>query len=161
MARPVSWLGVALYAAWLLSLTLAPVDGPQVVQLVPFGDSRWAFSCLISDCVWTRQALSLIAIQIIGNVAIFVPLGAALTVALALGRPAKARWTAWSTWLWPIALGSVFSVSIELAQLFVPGRVTATDDAILNTFGAALGAGLVWALRPRFARQAKGKERPR
>ena len=160
-ARIVSWLCVALWALWLLSLTLTPGDRPQAIQLVPFTDSTWAISCLLSDCAWTSQALAIVVIQILGNVAVFVPLGAALTAALALGRQEKGRWTKWSTWLWPIALGFSFSVCIELAQLYVPGRVTATDDVILNTLGTALGAWLTCALHPWLANLAQGTRRPR
>src|SRR3954468_12055481 len=81
-----------------------------------------------------------LAYAAVGNVVLFAPLGAIL----ALRR-------------WPLAraavVGGAFSLSIELAQLLVPGRTTAADDVILNTLGTALGwlvASL--ALRPLLSR---------
>lgn len=40
------------------------------------------------------------------------------------------------------ALSAVLSLSIELGQLFLSGRVTETEDLILNTLGGMLGAWL-------------------
>jgi glycopeptide antibiotics resistance protein len=57
---------------------------------------------------------------------LFLPFGAALAL---LGRGP----------LVTAALGCLTSTSIELAQLLVPGRTSATDDIILNTVGALLG----------------------
>jgi VanZ family protein len=39
-----------------------------------------------------------------------------------------------------IAFGAAFSVTMETAQLFIPGRISSVYDAIANTLGAALGA---------------------
>lgn len=40
------------------------------------------------------------------------------------------------------ALSAALSLSIEFGQLFLPGRVTETEDLILNTLGGMLGAWL-------------------
>jgi VanZ family protein len=39
-----------------------------------------------------------------------------------------------------IAFGAAFSVCMETAQLFIPGRISSVYDAIANTIGTALGA---------------------
>jgi hypothetical protein len=66
------------------------------------------------------------AVNLVGNVALFA-------------LPAAVLW-----WLgWPlrrtVAAGFVLSVGIELVQLAIPGRTTATADVLCNTFGAAAG----------------------
>ena len=44
---------------------------------------------------------------------------------------------------WPlrrtVVAGFVLSLGIELLQLAIPGRTTATTDILCNTLGAALG----------------------
>jgi len=78
-------------------------------------------------------------IDLAGNVVVFVPLGAALALALS-DRPMKHQL------LLATLGGAAFSLCIELLQTAVPTRVTALDDWLLNTAGAAVGAGLgCWA----------------
>jgi glycopeptide antibiotics resistance protein len=81
-------------------------------------------------------------------VAVFVPVGAALTLAT-LPQPGTRRRT-WRQklhrWL-GIAVGAtLLSLAIEVAQLRVPGRSTDVDDLILNSLGAILGAALMQLL---------------
>jgi len=45
-----------------------------------------------------------------------------------------------------VAAGFALSIAIELLQLAVPGRTTATVDVICNTLGAAAG----WLLARKF-----------
>ena len=103
-------LGASL--AFVLGITLRPVDGRSDVVLAPWGEQQ------------------LNAVNVVGNIVLF-----ALPAALL------------SSYGWPlrrtIIAGLIFSVGIELLQLVVPGRTTATADVILNTIGAAVGWLLV------------------
>ena len=87
-------------------MTLRPVSGPDDVQLLP----------------WTEPD----AVNIVGNVLLFAPLGAGLQL---LG------WGGRRT----VAAGFALSAAVELAQLAIPGRTTSTADVLCNTAGAALG----------------------
>lgn len=62
------------------------------------------------------------------NLALFVPLGAAL----AFGRIRTPR---------ILLAGMAVSMAVELLQLYIPGRDPSAGDLLFNTLGAALGAG--------------------
>jgi glycopeptide antibiotics resistance protein len=80
---------------------------------------------------WTTQQLN--AVNLVGNVALFALLSAVL-------------WSfGWSLSRTVVA-GFVLSLGIELLQLAIPGRSTATADVLCNTFGAAAG----WLLAQKF-----------
>jgi glycopeptide antibiotics resistance protein len=87
---------------------------------------------------WTAPQLA--AFNVFGNVALFAV-------------PSVVLWS----FGWPfrrtVAAGFLLSVGIELLQLVIPGRTTATTDMLCNTFGAALG----WLLAARLgtARNAR------
>ena len=68
--------------------------------------------------------------DLLRNVALFLPIGAALALRGAGGRTA---------WLGGLALAS----AIEIAQLVIPGRATSPDDVLANALGAGLGHALV------------------
>jgi glycopeptide antibiotics resistance protein len=82
---------------------------------------------------WTENQLS--AVNVVGNVALFALLSAVIW---------SFGWSLRRT----VAAGFVLSLGIELLQLAIPGRTTATADVLLNTLGAAAG----WLL----AREAWG-----
>jgi glycopeptide antibiotics resistance protein len=115
---------VALVASVVavLSLTLAPgYAADEDLELVPFGE--------IADAL-TPPFEPLLA-EVVLNVLLFVPLGAALALRkVSVGRTVLAA----------VAL----SATVELAQLLVvSGRTTSVDDVLLNTAGAWIGhAGL-------------------
>jgi hypothetical protein len=67
------------------------------------------------------------------NIVLYLPLGFFLRI------------RSGSTWF-AIACGLVLSLSVEAAQLFIPGRFTTVADLLANTTGAGLGALL--AIRP-------------
>jgi glycopeptide antibiotics resistance protein len=73
---------------------------------------------------WAAQQLN--PVNVVGNVVLF-----ALPSALLwhLGWPLRRT----------VLAGFALSVSIELLQLVIPGRTTATADVICNTAGAAVG----------------------
>ena len=122
-----------LLGAWLiigLVLTLQPAHAlpSQVVDdnLIPFHTLAIYLRNLDSE-FWMRNAL--------GNLGLLLPLGLLGPIAL----PVLGRW-----WLiLPLAL--LISVSIELAQHWIPDRSADIDDVIVNVTGALIGYGF-WRL---------------
>lgn len=101
----------------------------RTLELVPFDDffqGKW---------------LGGIAIDTIGNVALFVPFGI-LAYILLVRRSAAVRRTA--------LVGFVVSLTIEISQYIFALGYTDVDDLILNTLGAFLGALLARAFGPRW-----------
>ena len=115
------WFAVVAVAAWLLWMTLRS-QGQASADLA---------------YITTPAAASGISIRflidILGNVIVFVPLGAAAAFALT-GKPLKRRLLA------SIAIGAALSATIELTQFSIPSRVSAWDDWLLNTLGTFIGA---------------------
>jgi len=72
-------------------------------------------------------------------------------LALALGVPDDPE-KLWRLGL-AIALGSLYAVSDETHQFFVPGRDAEVGDVVADTLGATLGAGGVWILSTLRARR--------
>ena len=111
-------------------LTLVPTHGANHVELKPFTDIRPALE-------HPRGTPGLAAE--VGNVLLFMPLGLALFV--------RRR-----SLVQAAAAGGLLSVSIEIAQLWIPGRTTSFDDVILNTLGTVAGWWIAAALRRRYRR---------
>jgi hypothetical protein len=93
--------------------------------LAPMGSGETAFRGLCLVC--GERGLA----NIIGNVLLFVPLGAAL----ALGRMAPLR---------IVLLAALLSAGIEVTQHLVPGRNPNPTDTLFNALGVAAG---VWVVR--------------
>jgi VanZ family protein len=70
----------------------------------------------------------------LANVLLYTPLGLFGFLAIA----GRAR--VWSGILLAIVVGAVLSTSMELAQYYIPGRVTSASDVCANVIGTALGA---------------------
>jgi glycopeptide antibiotics resistance protein len=83
---------------------------------------------------WSARQLD--AVNVVGNVLLFALPAAALH---GLGRSLRRT----------IVAGFVLSVGIELLQLAVPGRTTASTDVLCNTLGAAFGWLIAAAARRR------------
>jgi glycopeptide antibiotics resistance protein len=66
------------------------------------------------------------SVNVLGNVVLFALPAAVLS---SLGWPLRRT----------VAAGFALSLAIELLQLGIPGRTTATVDVLCNTLGAALG----------------------
>src|SRR3954454_14649647 len=82
---------------------------------------------------WTARQLN--PVNIVGNVALFA-------------LPSAVLWSFGWSLRRTVAAGFVLSLGIELLQLGVPGRTTATADVLCNTLGSAVGWLLVrkyWA----------------
>jgi glycopeptide antibiotics resistance protein len=132
------WLGVAAVGV-ILSMIALGHNGPSAaahkVDLIPLAAHIRNLACLASPvCRFHRAALLDLTVDFAGNVIVFVPFGASLAFALD-GRPHAV--------LTSTMAGVVLSVAFEIAQWWIPGRVVATSDVILNMLGALLGAQVV------------------
>jgi glycopeptide antibiotics resistance protein len=136
-----------LTIACLLWMALRPGHAADTLNLRPFHESLRALRCLLSACPAASGSAQLLFVNVLGNVAVFFPIGLALAGALGPGSRARQLGGA-------IGLGAGLSLAIELAQLGIPGRATDVDDFIFNTLGAALGAACLVAVQRRLARDA-------
>lgn len=164
VARIVAWLVVAAVTVWLLSLTLQEIGVGQRFGRIRLSASRNELNLrpLVNKIqplrnlespvrAVRRSAEGYLFIDVLGNVAVFVPFGAALAAATLLSSRQGQRDGFWRWWLKVTLVGLALSALIELGQLVIPGRVTDIDDVILNTLGAATGAlimrGMFWLTR--------------
>ena len=83
---------------------------------------------VINDLIDTKP-FSIMAYNIIGNIALFIPFGLSLPL----------KYTKMRKFTYCIFVGFSFSVGIELCQLLLPHRQTDIDDVILNTLGTIIG----------------------
>ena len=115
------WTPAIMIAVWLLWMTLRPND-TVAADLAPLTEAGAA-----------RTIPAYVLIDLVGNVIVFVPLGA--TVVLALGGMPAARRLALAT-----LIGSGLSLGIEITQAALPARAAQSIDWMLNTAGTAIGA---------------------
>ncbi|MEU6312914.1 VanZ family protein [Streptomyces sp. NPDC047014] len=135
-----------LLAAHLVAvgwLTLAPLDLP------------WTSAGNMTPLAGIRADLALgpveAARRIGEGLALLAPLG--VLVPLVSGRLRLSRLAAWSSLMRTAAAGALVSLSIEMLQSGVPGRVVDVDSVLLNTLGVLIAhAAVVPALRARLAR---------
>ncbi|MCH1884312.1 VanZ family protein [Agrococcus sp. ARC_14] len=109
---------VALLTLWPSHLLLRVK--PRVLSGLEWLHAREMFEWLY----WTR-------LEVLANVAMFVPL--ALLLAFVLG--ARRWWVA-------LGLSVAATVGIELTQHFMPGRVASVQDIVANSLGAVIGVVL-------------------
>jgi hypothetical protein len=84
-----------------------------------------------------ERLLPIRATEMVLNVALFLPLGAAV------------GWVARARWLWALV---ALSVIIELLQLGLPDRQTELIDVVTNSIGAVLGFLMARRLQTTFER---------
>jgi glycopeptide antibiotics resistance protein len=80
-------------------------------------------------------------LEFAANIAMFFPIG--LFLVLLFGR---------RLWWFAMALGFALTVAIEVAQVFIPTRVSDPRDIVANSCGAILGVLIGLALTARKAR---------
>ena len=102
----------------ILVATLTPTGGENTLHLIPFQE----IAGTIRHPLDPQQSPDTIA-----NILLFLPLGAFMS-----WRPHARLRSA-------VLAGVALSMTVELAQLFIPGRWTSTDDVLLNGLGAFLG----------------------
>ncbi|MQA08790.1 MAG: hypothetical protein GEU98_09630 [Pseudonocardiaceae bacterium] len=141
-----------------ISLVLTTLSVLYVVTVpmseVPVGMTKLAPGADIEAGVFGHESIW----QVIGNLVLMVPIGAIAPLRIrplyGLGRVALAA--------------AALSLVIELTQyVLASGRVTATDDVLLNTIGAVLGAmitqrwwrwgGLHWTTLSRILRDTRAE----
>lgn len=130
------------YIAVVLVITLWPSppdpgSNPLLVRLL-----EWAHGAGLPT------AFDLVTLEVVANVAMFVPLGLLLATSARVPH----------TWL-AVAAGLALSTAIETAQIAVPGRYPTVADVVANTGGAALGAAAVVAGRAWRARSGRHARR--
>jgi glycopeptide antibiotics resistance protein len=116
-------------------VTLRPTGGGNQVELVPFASD---IVPAIVHPLAHRQAL-----VEIGNILLFMPLGAAF-------RLRRAGWRA------SVLAGALVSASVEIAQLHIGGRTTSVDDVIVNACGTGVGWLAARLVGDRTARSSAG-----
>lgn len=125
---------VVVLLTWIALGHRGPSDQGEI-RLIPFAHTDRMMRCLVQNCSFTERAARFILIDTIGNIVVFSPLGAALNFAIALYERSRPR-----TIIIATLIGMVVSIIYEIAQIWIPGRAVASDDVILNTIGAGLGA---------------------
>lgn len=124
---------LALYAAAVVAVLLAPVSPAQVVNVLT---------------AWIQEDLGLTVVrqgwvEFTANVLMFVPLG--VLVPLVFRR------------LWiGVLVAAALSAGAELVQTLLPARHASMRDVLANVLGALLGAAVLWAVtRHRERRRAR------
>lgn len=72
------------------------------------------------------------------NVVMFLPFGVLGLLVVSGARPDVVLWR---RAVLVVFAGFALSVAIELSQLVIPGRFSTVQDVVMNTTGAAVGAG--------------------
>lgn len=133
-ATVISWIAVA---AWAVFIFMASAHTGSDFQ----NATDWLGQLKQQLDAWLTQAdiPGFTESSSIGHFAEYLILGALLANALGRhGSPAFA-------WLAAVAVASLYGITDELHQLFVPGRFCDPADWMVDTVGAALGALLLKA----------------
>jgi VanZ family protein len=120
-------------------MTLTPDSTPNTNFPLPFRDHAQALGCVLSACPHSAESLRALVVDLLGNVAVFVPLGVGLAALLyrpPVVRPGSRR----VTLLLCVLGGALLSSFIEAVQFTMPTRAADLTDLALNSLGAALGA---------------------
>ncbi|WP_427126720.1 VanZ family protein [Priestia megaterium] len=118
---------------FIIRLTMFPESSLEIgegkggINLVPF--------FTISDLLFHHSFGDFI-LNNIGNVVLFLPFGFFLPM----------RFKKIDNFSKSLLVGMLFSVSIEIVQIFMPNRWTDIDDVLLNTLGTGVGYSLFKAL---------------
>jgi glycopeptide antibiotics resistance protein len=119
-------------------MTLTPDNIANDNNLVPFRDHVKALRCVLVGCPQASSSFRFLFVDLLGNVAVFVPLGVGL-VGL-LNRPTRSRRV---TLMLVVVGGVLLSLFIESIQINIPTRAADLTDVLLNSLGTAVGAALV------------------
>ena len=117
---------IAVYTCMLVYASLAPFVGWQTPQAYTIVE-------------WPRY---LTVFDVLINVVAYAPLGC-LVALTAVRRGPVEEPTRWRRTLLQVAgIGFAISLLLELAQAYLPGRVSSPVDLLANTLGAVVGAAL-------------------
>ncbi|WP_162616487.1 VanZ family protein [Xylanimonas allomyrinae] len=123
---------LAGYLVAVLGLTLWP-------QLEQTSVPGWA-AAVVAALGRAGVKIDVGFLEAASNVVMFLPFGVLGAWLLA---HARRRWSLGAVWAAVTAAGTAFSVAIETAQLFIPGRVSTVQDVVLNGAGGLVGAAAV------------------
>ncbi|MFQ3544372.1 VanZ family protein [Halobacillus rhizosphaerae] len=119
----------SLSLLFIMRFTIYPTAGGEVKpNIIPFAEIMY---------ILLHYPFQSIIINILGNIALFVPLGFTLPL----------RFPIRNTTRQVVLMGMVFSLTVECIQTMLPGRMPDIDDIMLNTFGAFLGYQLYTYMR--------------
>lgn len=129
-ASHISRILLAAFGVVLACIVLTPSDGNTALDL-----TRKTAEWLSRIGVPYREAH--LTVEFIANMALFVPLGFLVPLALGSMRP--------KSFVLAVCVAFLASMAIETAQLLIPGRMSDPRDLFSNTLGALLGvlAGLL------------------
>jgi glycopeptide antibiotics resistance protein len=140
----IGWLVAAAgVVAVVLLMTLWPDATVNTANFVPFREHSEALGCLLTGCDTAREAARFLAVDVAGNLVVFIPVGIVFAGVQA-GVTSRRRFRV------AVGLGAALSGMIEAIQSTIPTRATDVDDLLFNTIGTALGAALlIWYRRSR------------
>jgi glycopeptide antibiotics resistance protein len=118
-----------------MTLALLAFAAIAAILLMPAHPDHWVVDPLTDLIPASLPQVRLAvwwALEDLGNIALFVPVG------VVIARKVRAPWA-------PVALGLVFSLAAEAAQSSIAGRVPSLPDVLLNAVGAACGAACMHA----------------
>ncbi len=72
-----------------------------------------------------------------------------LGVLLARALASLGRWNSWVVWVLSIVCCTLYGISDEFHQSFVPGREVSAYDALADSIGGMLGAAIYLIIRKR------------
>ena len=110
-------------------------------SLYPFVGWRWPPGQGLAALAVLPKTNWLLAFDITSNLLGYLPLGALLMLALR-----RSGWRVGTALLLAVALPALLSYTTEVLQHFVPGRVPAFEDWLMNSAGALAGALLALLL---------------
>lgn len=132
-----------------VALVLSGTALPSTAQLLP-GEGDLALAVGrggLGRAVEAVRAGGSELVLLLGNIALYALLGGAALLALRVRG-----WSATAAVGVAVLVSAALSVLVEAWQYAALGRVAATDDVLLNTLGALLGATLTLALVAAHAR---------
>ena len=113
---------------FIIIMTLLNPAPPPSLPIAKSIENNYVPFVIINELINTNSYI-VMAYNIIGNIALFIPLGLSLPL----------KYTKMRKFTYCIFVGFSFSVGIELCQLLLPHRQTDIDDVILNTLGTIIG----------------------
>ncbi|CAN5535722.1 hypothetical protein BH10ACT4_BH10ACT4_03990 [soil metagenome] len=120
--HPLLSLATVVYLAVVGWITL----GPQPINT---GNGYWLWRVLrFFSSHETTRWLTYDRVEFLANVAMFVPIG--VFFVLLFGR---------RLWFVSVISGVMLTVAIEVAQQFIPGRVSDVRDLVANSLGTVVG----------------------
>lgn len=130
------WLGLTLLSAFGIFLSSSIEGGPSGAASMAVAEFVRRFIRLFIDI--PPETLNFLVRKVGGHVGVYAVLGfcTANTLKYVVVK-SRVFWMAW-------AIASAYGVVDEVYQYFVPDRVMAASDMLINAIGAFIGAGLAY-----------------